>query len=611
MDRRHMRQLAIVTLLSLFGAGVAGCAGGGSKGALPALATHTGVPNASGALATLRITIPKKSGARPQYVSPATTQMAINIQQGGSSITGYPQTVGLTPTSTGCSSTLTSTLCQLSIALAPGSYTTTLTLEDASANVLSSAQTIPFTVVAGTNNTINLTLSGVPHSIAVTGSYAIRGSAGTGFTFYGAAPQKIFATAVDADGNYIIGPGSPTFSASVVSGSGYSATAPAATTPNAIPITPPGTNGSTAILAVTAAYSDATCSQAGAVCTTTFAVKNDIQTLYVLNAGGPDVTGYKLPVTTGVSPSIAAFNGGKFAYGWTLGLNPSGDVFVADPSVGGHPAGTSAVYEYSPAGSFITSIPSTSGLNKPWSLAFDANGTLYVGDLAASDVAIFPSPYTTTTPVLLTRSTSGSAIVDVEQVLFDGSGNLWVGTYGPVYEYKPPFAAANNANLYAPTVNAAGPESLVFDPLNNLYAAFASNTTVVRKLLAPGYFSSSDIFSAGSPGTYPNALATDAAGDVFMAACNYCGGVGGADYINEYSASGTLLASFTTGVSFPQNLAIDGAGNLYVANCPTCVLSTGTGSITVYSPPFTNASVPVATLNDATIAGPDSMAITP
>ena len=46
-----------------------------------------------------------------------------DVRQNGSSISGYPVTAALTPTSTGYSSTLASTSCVISLTLAPGSYT--------------------------------------------------------------------------------------------------------------------------------------------------------------------------------------------------------------------------------------------------------------------------------------------------------------------------------------------------------------------------------------------------------------------------------------------------------------------------------------------------------
>ncbi|HEY4442253.1 MAG TPA: hypothetical protein VGN14_17465, partial [Candidatus Elarobacter sp.] len=155
-----LRHVAVLFLA----AAVVGCAGG----------THAVPPARSQAAAarvpvTIKIDVPKatstaRAARRPAYISPATTQMTLDIQTGCpgacASVSGYPTTVALTPTTNGCTSTLASTSCQLSISLAPGSYTATLSTADAGGNILSTAQQIAFTILAGQANTISLSLSG-------------------------------------------------------------------------------------------------------------------------------------------------------------------------------------------------------------------------------------------------------------------------------------------------------------------------------------------------------------------------------------------------------------------------------------------------------------------
>ena len=231
-----MRAIARVIVPIICAASIASCGGGGvQNGTMPQ--APIAPTNASRLQVTFRIDVPAKTGAaharHPQYLSPATTQMSIDIRQSGVSISGYPTTVPLTPTSGGCTSTLATTYCQLAVSLAPGAYTATLTAEDASANALSSAQTVPFTVAAATNNIIPLTLSGIPVALAVApGARAVHGSEGAGLTLYGSAAQPVIITARDRDGNIIVGPGSPTYTISLISGSGWSAAAPAASNTN-------------------------------------------------------------------------------------------------------------------------------------------------------------------------------------------------------------------------------------------------------------------------------------------------------------------------------------------------------------------------------------------
>ena len=237
-----MHTNARLAALGVLAAFLAGC-GGGAHGiaALPATA-GSGTPGAAASkgkgkgTATIAIKIPAKQGMassqrKAQYVSPATTQMTIDIEQSGASIAGYPQTVGLTPTSSGCTSTLASTLCQLSVVLAPGDYTTSVSLGDGT-NTLSSTQSFPFTIVAGASNSIALTLGGIATSLAVIPTTPIR-MRGTNNTFavYGNHPVTFQAVPVDADGNFIIGPGSPTASVSLGSTVNASLSTPAPSNP--------------------------------------------------------------------------------------------------------------------------------------------------------------------------------------------------------------------------------------------------------------------------------------------------------------------------------------------------------------------------------------------
>jgi hypothetical protein len=116
----------------------------------------------------LRITIPQTNSGvvggklRPAYISVATQSAIINVTPQGSSISvsGYPHTMNLTPTSVGCSSSLSSTVCAIALAFAPGSYNVTLTTYDQTGgvgNVLSAAQSVPFTITSGAANLIALT----------------------------------------------------------------------------------------------------------------------------------------------------------------------------------------------------------------------------------------------------------------------------------------------------------------------------------------------------------------------------------------------------------------------------------------------------------------------
>ena len=563
------RRILTTVLLALSGAVVSGCGGGSS------------VPHSAGSgpsAVTFKIDEPQGTTATnrrsPKYVSPATTQLTIDVEQNNSSIAGYPVTVGLTPTSGGCTSTLATTLCQITLPLGPGTYTATLTTADANDTTLS-AQTIGFTINAGQNNVVPLVLSGIPYAIGVTtGANAVKGSASSGMTLYGASTQALLVSAFDADGNIIIGPGAPSFSASVLSGLNWDVMSPTATAPNTVLVSPPGTNGAGATIAVTAVYPDSTCAQPGAVCTRTVSITNHVQTLFVADGGSSRITEYAYPytgtpvtinnsITAPVSIALnaagqllaagypndftvwsapytgapAAFNTVSLTTG--LAVNAAGDAFVGNN-------GSSTITEYVPPYTGGAAATISTDVDVPQGMAFDNAGDLFVANagsayainLGQGDVAIYAPPYNGT-PALVT-----SGIAGPQPIAVDGSGNLFVGNYngGNVTEYAPPYTGAPVA-----TLSVAAPVALLLDGSGNLFIASFDGYVVEY---APPYVSATATIYNGI--AIPTALALDGAGNLFVA--NRVGSNSVTEYAPPYT--GAPIATITSGVSNPQSLVL-------------------------------------------------------
>jgi hypothetical protein len=490
----------------------AGC-GGGSGHSVPATpraaSAHQRLP------VTIKIDVPKassSSGARhAAYVSPATTQMTLDIQTGCpgacTDVSGYPTTVPLTPSSGGCSSTLASTSCQLQVVLAPGSYTMTLTTADAGGTTLSTAQQIAFTVAEGQANSIALTLSGVPVSIIAN---VLNPNA-----------PAVLVEALDADGNIIVGPGAPTFTVTQTAGPTTWLVQPTTTSPNEFLATPsvPGT----ATLQVTASYSGTNvtnaCTQSGAVCTATFAytATQASQDLFVPNESGNDVTIYGAPFTGAPTTTISV----NEAY--AVALDSKADLFVSSfvsgsggvvteyappystptatiPSIGyGFPTGLAVgadgtLYIASDYNGTISSVappytgtPQTviSGLSNPNGITFDASGNLWVADQFGQDVREYPPPYTNG---FTSFSPGGGYPIDVG---FDANKNLFVLVYAnstpEVLEYAPPYTGPPTATITGGGVSQAG---ITLDPANNLYIADEDISDESVKILAPPSYTS-------------------------------------------------------------------------------------------------------------------------
>jgi hypothetical protein len=466
---------------------------------------------------TLRIKIPKKTKAstrrRGHYLSPATTQMIVNVQTGCpancASVFGYPITAALTPTSTGCTSTLASTICELTLALAPSTYTATLTAEDTQGQALSTAQSVAFDVTAGTHNSFNVALSGIPRSIAAT-------ALGQG---------AILAQALDADGNTIAGAGAPTFTVARTSGIGVILAQPTTTSPNTFHVLPTG-SGTTA-LTITASYAAGTtdgCSQPGAQCAQPITLTSTPQSgsFFVANEGDENILQYDSPF----SGAPATTNSAGIATPYDVGFNAEGTLFVANavlaPSISEYAApysgsatavitsaeylqhpiavafdskddlfvvdnsfdtGNSNVYEFAPpyTGTPIT-IPTTA--LSTFALAFDSSDDLFLVDTEGSAVLEYAPPYTTLT------QTISNGISNPQGAYVSASGDLFVanttgalmGDPGTVTEYAPPYASAPIATV-ANSLNS--PTSVSMDASSNLLVVDAGNNQLA--IFAPPY----------------------------------------------------------------------------------------------------------------------------
>jgi virginiamycin B lyase len=183
------------------------------------VAVHKAVGKAH---ATLRIGVPRarkhrRTGGR--YVSPATQSIVIALTPLEGTPTTYAE--NLLPSNPKCSETFGTLACTISLGLSPGTYTASLTTYDAplgngglpTGDQLSANQDVTLYVWADRNNQFNVTLDGVPASVAVfpSASSTMTGSLANGFGIAKCAgAQEVNVLGVDADGYYIMGPGAPT-----------------------------------------------------------------------------------------------------------------------------------------------------------------------------------------------------------------------------------------------------------------------------------------------------------------------------------------------------------------------------------------------------------------
>ncbi len=590
--------------LTLLAFALAGCGGGGAHSSVvpPTIGgqSATSPPVKSGV--TFTIVVPKESAStmahRPAYVSPATQSMTLNITGTGGTAnpTGFPMTVGLTPSSSNCASSLAGTTCTLALSLSPGKYAASISTFDGAngaGNELSTDQGVAFTVTVNTNNVVPMTLSGIPAQIDP--------------TYLGSG--KFMVVALDADNNYLVGAGAPTFTIAKSGGSSVvTITQPTAAAPNAFSVAASTTLGSET-LTITAGYAAGAtsgCTQPGAVCTTSFSV-SDTQTLFALDYYNSSVLAFSVPFTSSSQAPSFTYSD-YYPYGGAIALDPSnGNVFfsgyeydydepvyeVAAPYTAGetslfstYVAGLAVdsnhnlfvsncdspevLSEYAPpyTGAAINTFSTTC----PWGIALDASNDLFVGNFEYTYLTEYPySSGSYGSPVYITTGDYPY------NVIFDPSGNLWVASGGEgsstIQEFKPPFSSSStpavtiDSNLYYSCTT-----PMIFDSSGDLfvanYSTGAINEYTKSAISGGGTISSPSFTIPAGTADYSCMIGADASGNVYSSTYSITGGSEGAilEFSPPFSNSSTPAYTITTGVYYPyyNGGVITKAGQLVV-----------------------------------------------
>ncbi|HTW82539.1 MAG TPA: hypothetical protein VMD91_00570 [Candidatus Sulfotelmatobacter sp.] len=569
--RSFWRRFSLTLSVIVLGWSAAGCGGGGSG------LTPTGKPSGKGT-ALFRVSIPKKAATSgrsrvPAYVSPATQALSVAIN----GPTTIDETVALTPTFTGCSSTLASTQCTLQVSLAPGSYTATLSTYDgydagtqaATGNVLSTGQNLAFTILAGQTNSIALSLSGVPAQIVVTALSALAPATGTNaYDLVGPAAHAFLAQALDADGNIIVGPGSPTFTIAAPTGAlAATAVQPTTTSPNQFSLVPPTTFGSdTATFGVSATYTgQATdgCAQSGAVCGPVDVTVDMVRALVVANCSACDGTSGPNNVeiyADGGSAPLVTLSGSSVGEPQNVVADAGGDLFVANQATD-----TVTVFA-APSFTKTTTIDFGGGL-----MAVAPNGTLYLGDTTNGDnMAAYAPPYTGAAqaawnPIGFTGIANSLAGITVGP-----NGDLWIDDDYNSYVWKFSAPVTGSPSPAVTITSVSEPGSLALDPSGNLFVV-NTQSYQIYKFAAP--------VTSGSTATTVNispwvgaAIVSDAGGNIYEDAWSCCSG--------PYPSQMFLIPAGTTSPS--AAIAISSNEPYYSGSAVSQLRSLGLGANGVY-----------------------------
>jgi hypothetical protein len=349
------------------------------------------------------------------------------------SLPGYPLTVNLTASSAGCAPAANGTVCNVAFNATPGTYDATLATFDAvnaRGNQLSAAQSVPVTVVQNQANTVPLVLGGTPVSIAlVASSSQVAAAHLTVFTLTGNASGTLAAYGLDADGNTIVGAGSPTVTATSDDPTQITVTQPAAAAPSAIGLT---SLGASAIAHITATITPIT-GAGGASFSKTITVEAPaVPLLYIATSGVHvfDMTG------TEITPAGTAFA--------SLNVGPGGSGIAYDTANG-----------------FIYAADQVSN-GTSFVMAFDRNGNQQTLSAAATGLPIIGG--------LAFNPTNGWIYAAAENFALDAGGNQHALNSTVAFSYNP---------TYDPQHNVIVSGTQQYDPNGNVHGslAFAGQVT--------------------------------------------------------------------------------------------------------------------------------------
>jgi hypothetical protein len=200
-----------------------------------------------------------------------------------------------------------------------------------------------------------------------------------------------------------------------------------------------------------------------------------------------------------------------------------------------------------------------SGLYKPWDLAFDGAGNLFVVDYMIVDGELHGNAaiFKITPNGMLTIFASG--VNYASSLAVDRTGNLFLADYdsGIIYQYKP----SGLRGIFASGLN--HPVGLALDSAGNLFVADNSMGNIYQGSVYKYKPNGSRVtFAQLDPADRPADLAFDSMGNLFMA------DLGGNVY--KYDTSGVLRphprTKFGSVPTSAQSLAFDNAGNLLVVD---------------------------------------------
>jgi sugar lactone lactonase YvrE len=250
-------------------------------------------------------------------------------------------------------------------------------------------------------------------------------------------------------------------------------------------------------------------------------------------------------------------NNGQFRVPWSVAVDSSGNVYVAD-------TGKNSIQKFTSTGIFITTWGSSGSGNGqfsgPYGLAIDSSGNIYVADTANDRIQKF----TSTGIFITTWGSIGSGngqFISPKGLAIDSSGNIYVADQGNDRIQK--FTSTGTFITKWGSFNADG---IAVDSSGNLYVLDIFHNRI-QKFTSTGIF----ITTWGSRGSgngqfiSPYGLAIDSSGNIYVADGVNC-------RIQKFTSTGIFITTWGSRGSgngqfiLPTGVAVDSSGNVYVAD---------------------------------------------
>ena len=213
-----------------------------------------------------------------------------------------------------------------------------------------------------------------------------------------------------------------------------------------------------------------------------------------------------------------------------------------------------------------------SGFSYPGDVAMDAGGDVFVADArnnAVKEIVAVNGQVSSSSTV----NTVGSGFRYPAGVAVDAGGDVFVADYGN-HAVKE-IVAGNGQVSSSSTVNTvgsgfSGPYGVAVDASGNVFVADNGNHAVnnaVKEIVAVNgqVSSSSTVETVGSGFLFPNGVAVDAGGDVFVADTGH-DAVKEIVAVNGQVSSSSTVVTVGSGFFFPNGVAVDAGGDVFVAD---------------------------------------------